>query len=78
MATTVNKPLSEAEAYVVEGAREISERLQDLILQHRRPRRRSADLVRAAADHPIAAGSAFVIGAILAAFLADRLFRPAR
>ena len=74
MATMVNQPISEAEAYVAEGAREISERLQHLIRQRRKARpRHTDDLVRAAVEHPDATAAAFVVGALLAALLADRL-----
>jgi hypothetical protein len=76
MATTIAKPMSEAEAYLAEGAREISERLQDLLLQARQSRpRRQPDLVRAAAEHPVA--TAFVAGVVLAVLLAGGLIaRP--
>ncbi len=79
MAPQITKSMSEAEAYVAEGAREISERLQDLLRQHRKSRPlRSRDLARAAAEHPVAAAAAFVLGAVLAALLADRLICRAR
>ncbi len=79
MASMVAKPMSEAEAYVAEGAREISERLQALLLQHRGSRPRGATaVIRAAAEYPVAAAAAFVVGAILAGFLADRLICRAR
>jgi hypothetical protein len=74
MAAMVTEPMSEAEAYVTEGAREIAERLQVLLRQHRRARRLAAlDLARAAAGHPIAAAAAFVAGALLVLLVADRL-----
>lgn len=77
MATMVTKSMSEAEAYVAEGAREISERLGDLLRQHRRARG-PKDLLRIAADYPVAITAAFVIGAVLAGFIADRLIGRSR
>jgi hypothetical protein len=76
MAILVTKPMSEAEAYVAEGAREISERLQQLLRQHRR--RRGAEIARVAADHPVVAAAAFLAGALLAVLLADRLIAGQR
>jgi hypothetical protein len=74
MATLVTKPMSEAEAYMAEGAREISERLRALMRQHRRARqKRAADLVLAAAGNPLTAAIAIVAGAVLAGLLASRL-----
>ena len=73
MATMVTKPMSEAEAYVAEGAREISQRLQDLLRQHRRARRRSPDLLRSATEHPVAAIAAVIAGVVLAALVASQL-----
>ena len=74
MATLVTHPISEAEAYVAEGAREIGEQLKRLLHQHRRSRPfRPADLFRSVAEYPVAAAAALVVGAVLAGVLADRL-----
>ena len=78
-AARVVQPMSEAEAYVAEGAREISKRLRELLDQRRRSRRTAPrEFLCLAASHPVVSAAALIAGAMLALVVADRLSPPPR
>jgi hypothetical protein len=71
-------PLSEAEAYVAQGVREIAEHLESLSRQVPRPRRSEVRrLLENVSEYRLVAAVAVMAGAAFAAMLAGRLiFRP--
>jgi hypothetical protein len=73
----MTKPLfhhvTDAEAYVAEGARDIADRLHSLSQRVYPRRRRSPIFVRHMTEHPIATAVVVAVAAALVTLFADRL-----